>query len=78
MRIGVGLQPTGLTRGEAPGGGAILSVGDTDQPGPAVIDFGERISGFGRLAGTSAETPSNFLNHRKVSTSSLFEVYGPH
>ena len=27
MRIGVGLQPTGLTRGEAPGGGPILSVG---------------------------------------------------
>src|SRR5437016_7016937 len=27
MRIGVGLQPTGLTRGEAPGGGSILSVG---------------------------------------------------
>src|SRR2546423_15564829 len=27
MRIGVGLQPTGLTRGEAPGGGLILSVG---------------------------------------------------
>jgi hypothetical protein len=48
---------------------------------PAVIDFAERIRGlrsvFGRLAGTSAETPSNFLNHRKVSTSSLLEVYGP-
>jgi hypothetical protein len=28
MRIGVGLQPTGLTRGEAPGGGPILSVGN--------------------------------------------------
>ena len=27
MRTGVGLQPTGLTRGEAPGGGPILSVG---------------------------------------------------
>jgi hypothetical protein len=27
MRIGVGLQPTSLTRGEAPGGGPILSVG---------------------------------------------------
>ena len=27
MRIGVGLQPTRLTRGEAPGGGPILSVG---------------------------------------------------
>src|SRR6266481_8360965 len=27
MRIGVGLQPTGLTRGEAPGSGSILSVG---------------------------------------------------
>src|SRR5262249_33324379 len=27
MRIGVGLQPTGLTRGEAPGGEPILSVG---------------------------------------------------
>ena len=27
MRIGVGLQPTGLTRGEAPGGGPILPVG---------------------------------------------------
>jgi hypothetical protein len=27
MRIGVGLQPMGLTRGEAPGGGPILSVG---------------------------------------------------
>src|SRR5437868_11989835 len=27
MRIGVGLQPTGLTRGEAPGGRPILSVG---------------------------------------------------
>ena len=27
MRIGVGLQPHGLTRGEAPGGGPILLVG---------------------------------------------------
>ena len=27
MRIGVGLQPTGLTRGEVSGGGPILSVG---------------------------------------------------
>jgi hypothetical protein len=27
MRIGVGLLPTGLTCGEAPGGGPILSVG---------------------------------------------------
>jgi len=27
MRIGVGLPPTGLTRGEAPGGGPILQVG---------------------------------------------------
>ena len=27
MRIGVGLLPTGLTRGEAPGGGPIVSVG---------------------------------------------------
>ena len=27
MRIGVGLQPTGLTRGEVPGDGPILSVG---------------------------------------------------
>jgi len=51
---------------------------------PAVIDFAERIrglrSGFGRLAGICAETSSNFLNHCKVSTSSLFEVfevYGP-
>ena len=27
MRIGVGLQPTGLTHGKAPGGGPILQVG---------------------------------------------------
>ena len=35
MRIGVGLQPTGLTRGEAPGGGPILSVGIS-----AMFDYG--------------------------------------
>ena len=43
MRIGVGLQPTGLTRGEAPGGGPILSVGigchvNNRFPPPRIVD----------------------------------------
>src|SRR5271167_997965 len=47
MRIGVGLQPTGLTRGEAPGGGPILSVGISAMfvlrfPPPRIVDSAAR------------------------------------
>src|SRR5438093_8758755 len=55
MRIGVGLQPTGLTRGEAPGGGPILSVGISAMfeygfPPPRIVDSAVR-----RKASASAE-----------------------
>jgi len=47
MRIGVGLQPTGVTRGEAPGGGPILSVGISAMfvlrfPPPRILDSAAR------------------------------------
>src|ERR1700736_2129404 len=55
MRIGVGLQPTGLTRGEAPGGGPILSVGinamfEYGFPPPRIVSSAVR-----RKASASAE-----------------------
>jgi hypothetical protein len=55
MRIGVGLQPTGLTRGEAPGGGPILSVGISAMfeygfPPPRIVNSAVR-----RKASASAE-----------------------
>src|SRR5271163_3425798 len=55
MRIGVGLQPTGLTRGEAPGGGPILLVGISAMfvlrfPPPRILDSAVR-----RKASASAE-----------------------
>jgi hypothetical protein len=55
MRIGVGLQPTGLTRGEAPGGGPILSVGinamfEYGFPPPRIVNSAVR-----RKASASAE-----------------------
>src|SRR5438128_1733135 len=56
MRIGVGLQPTGLTRGEAPGGGPILSVGIRCQVRirlPATSD---------RQFGSRAENPARASN----------------
>src|ERR1700747_77067 len=56
MRIGVGLQPTGLTRGEAPGGGPILSVGIKRQVRirhPATSD---------RQFGSRAENPARAPN----------------
>ena len=53
MRIGVGLQPTGLTRGEAPGGGPILSVGIKCQvrirlPATSDRQFGSRAEKLAR------------------------------
>jgi hypothetical protein len=57
MRIGVGLQPTGLTRGEAPGGGPILSVGIKRQVRirhPATSD-----RQFGSRAGQPARAPNS-------------------
>jgi len=53
MRIGVGLQPTGLTRGEAPGGGPILSVGIRCQvrirlPATSDRQFGSRAEKLAR------------------------------
>ena len=55
MRIGVGLQPTDLTRGEAPGGGPILSVGirassNHGFPPPRIVNSAVR-----RKASASAE-----------------------
>ena len=55
MRIGVGLQPTGLTRGEASGGGPILSVGinamfEYGFPPPRIVNSAVR-----RKASASAE-----------------------
>ena len=59
MRIGVGLQPTGLTRGEAPGGGPILSVGinamfEYGFPPPRIVSSAVR-----RKASASAEWGEN-------------------
>jgi hypothetical protein len=55
MRIDVGLEPTGLTRGEAPGGGPILSVGISASsnhgfPPPRIVNSAVR-----RQASASAE-----------------------
>src|SRR5215468_8216161 len=73
MRIGVSLQPTGLTRGEDPGGGPILSVGIKRQVRirhPATSD---------RQFGSRAEQPARAPNDaecyaRSVSPFRMLDV----
>jgi len=55
MRIGVGLPPTGLPRGEAPGGGPILSVGIS-----AMSTAGSR------HLGSSIDSPPKSQRERRV------------
>jgi hypothetical protein len=72
MRIGVGLQPTGLTRGEAPGGGPILSVGIKCQVRirrPATSD-----RQFGSHAGQPARAPNGAEYARSVSPFRMLDV----